>query len=251
MQSNVDGGAVLALGADNSRGHGKGSGQTQGPKGQGWGQLPAEPLPGPAIPGALGASPGPSRSIPLSLRGPWDSPGGFGKGRTAAPMWGLGFHPRGKGAAPRGTPNPCSAERDGAEREESREKEPGEVGAGGEEGRAPHGRHEPRAAPGGRGAPVPPSEGSISFTEIKVGMLLIRTQRCCSSADPPERRGPRGPSAVLLGRDDVFVPLQSCCLFSARGKCCYPPLPSPAPSRFDIFATFQVRDLFSLATVVV
>lgn len=134
----------------------EGRARARGAPPAGLGQLPGEPLPRAAVPGVSGASPGPSRSIPLSLPCPRDSPCGFrGSGRAGHAAPGLGkWRPRSKG-------HQIPVYGGGTERSgrKSREKEPGEVGVGGAEGRAPRGRHEPRAAPGGRSAPVAPRRG--------------------------------------------------------------------------------------------
>lgn len=77
----------------------EGRARARGAPPAGLGQLPGEPLPRAAIPGVSGASPGPSRSIPLSLPCPRDSPCGFrGSGRAGHAAPGLGkWRPRSKG----------------------------------------------------------------------------------------------------------------------------------------------------------
>lgn len=146
----------------------EGRARARGAPPAGLGQLPGEPLPGAAIPGVSGASPGPSRSI-LSV--PAVSTGqslrlqGVREGRTRRPGFGE------VATAFQGAPNPCLWRGDGAEREEI----PGEgAGGGGSGGR---GRQSPpweTRAPGGPGREersCGPSEGTISFTEIKAGVL--------------------------------------------------------------------------------
>lgn len=241
MQSNADGGrcsprALMTLmGTEKAQGAnpGTGTGQPGALPAAGWGSSVRD-RPFPALWEHL---PGPSRSIPrrcpCAARGTvpaLPSPGGQD---TQLPHGQVGFDPRWKGAAPRGTKSRLfRGARSGAG---GIPREGAEGGGSGGRGRQSPPR-ETRAT-GGRGREersCPPLGGG-DFVYGKKGCFLIRHSG--SSADPAQRRGPRGPFTVL-GRDDVFVPLQSCCLFSAAGKCCFPPLPSPAPSRFKTSATF-------------
>lgn len=162
MQSGADGGAALALGADSADGHGKGSGANRG-TGKGQGCSPRRPGAAPwgAAPESghsrrFGSISGPvpeHPAVPAVSTGQSLRLQGVREGRTRSPGFGE------VATAFQGAPNPClsgGTERSGRK---SREKEPGEVGVGGAEGRAPRGRHEPRAAPGGRSAPVAPRRG--------------------------------------------------------------------------------------------